>query len=484
MIRWIAALSTLLMLSGCVTTREVVYRDGYSRDAYAERRYYDDNGDYYADEDRRTVYRDGSYYTPGYAGSGDYYSGSAYGYESYSSSYWEYPAYYSVFWPMYRSWHDPYWYPNYYYGVTYYPRNYFSVSFGSGWGRPYASSWYYSPYRYSWVDNYYDWSPWRGYRHSNRDYRHGPRYGSSRNEAERLARLGGGRYQPSPRRVGNEPGRNGGYYGSNNSIDRYGRTRGSTREADYRSRDGRQEPATAAFGLPTRSGRGEGDVRRTGVATDRNYDAPVDASVRRGGRVADDGRLPERPPAATRGYEREGDYNRRYSASDDRGPTQRQSSPYTDSPRTNARRYDDGVALPRGSMSRSAPAEQRGYAPATTSSGMERRSVQRDYSRESAPAMNARRYEVAPMNTDRGGRRYESAPAPVYSAPSREPSFQSRPEPRYESRSESRSEPRFEARQESRPEPAPRYESRQERSSVDRDRGGVRRVGSDRDDRR
>jgi hypothetical protein len=90
MLRWIAVLSTLV-LSGCVTTREVVYRDRYYPDPGSQTAYYDEGGSdrYYS--------RDSSYYSPTYAGSGDYYYGSDY----YApASYLDYPAYYSLFWSL------------------------------------------------------------------------------------------------------------------------------------------------------------------------------------------------------------------------------------------------------------------------------------------------------------------------------------------------------------------------------------------------
>lgn len=465
MIRWIAVLSTLLALGGCVTTREVVYRDGYSysRDgSYVERRYYDADGNYYVEDDRRTIYRDGSYYRPAYAGSGDYYVGSSHGWNGYVS-YWDYPAYYSVFWPMYRSWYDPYWYPNYYYGVTYFPRSYLSFGFGSGW-RPYYSSWYYSPYRYSWVDNYYDWTPWYGLHWSHRDSHYRPRYGSSHNQAERIARLGGGRYNPVRRNAGYdgyEGGRPG--VGPGNSagrvtaIDRYGRTRGTNREADYRSRpDPRQTPASGAFGIPTRAG--DGDVRRVGGRADRDFSVPLDDAARRNVRGnADYGPLPERPPAAT------------------------------------TRRYDGGEAYPRtySREARSADVPTRSYDAGSAAPGYERRAATPDYSRSAAareysrqpqPAFEPRRQETpVTRGSDTFRARAYDGGGGAQSMPPRDTGYETRSAPRYEapppvrseSRSESRSEPRYESRQES-----SRSESRSE------SRGGpVRRVGS-RDDRR
>lgn len=86
MLRWIALLSTLL-LSACVTTREVVYRDGYY--PTSSERYYSDQR-----SDGPYVSRDGSYYAPAYGGSGDYY----YRDDLYAPAYYlDYPAYYSLF---------------------------------------------------------------------------------------------------------------------------------------------------------------------------------------------------------------------------------------------------------------------------------------------------------------------------------------------------------------------------------------------------
>ena len=156
MLRWIAALSATLLLSGCVTTREYVYTNDPSRAGY---RVYDD-GSYVVDDnyvpqngtsqDRR--YSDGTYYSSASGSSGDYYyRESDYYSSSYGLSYFDYPAYYSIFHPINSWWHDPYYYPNYYYGVTYFPRNYLSIGFGSsfGYGWPSYSYFSYSPYRTS-----------------------------------------------------------------------------------------------------------------------------------------------------------------------------------------------------------------------------------------------------------------------------------------------------------------------------------------------
>ena len=174
-------LIALAALGGCATTSSDYYRDGrYYGDAsrYDDGRYYDDG--YYGDR----------YYEGGYGG-GDYYYGSSHGSRyGYASDYLMWPEYYSLFWPINHWYADPYYYPGYYYGVTYFPRDYWSLSLTWGnrhrYGYAYNGYWDYSPYRYSWADNYYDWYPWyRQHSHYHGGYYDRPRYGSARNEAER-----------------------------------------------------------------------------------------------------------------------------------------------------------------------------------------------------------------------------------------------------------------------------------------------------------
>jgi hypothetical protein len=240
MIRWFAIAAALLMLSGCVTT-EYVYRDRYYDGHLVDGRYVGDD----------RYYDDGSYYAAPRAGYGDYY----YAPERYYSWY-DYPAYSSVFWGLNRSFYDPYWYPGYYYGVTFFPRNY--LGFGLSYGWPRYSSWYYSPYRYSWVDNYYDWRPWYGGRSHHRHY--SPRYGSARNEAERLSRRadegwgygqGGARLRDNPgdTRVSEAVRRT--PYGT------YGTTRNPSRDADYGGApDVRRQAYEQGLALPAGAGGG------------------------------------------------------------------------------------------------------------------------------------------------------------------------------------------------------------------------------------
>lgn len=477
MIRWIALLSTLV-LAGCVTQREVVYRDVYRDGDYRDSRYSSET--YYRDDDR--YYDDGSYYAPASSGRGDYYYGSAsvgygYGYD-YPSWYVDYPAYYSVFWPMYRSWYDPFSYSGYYYGVTYFPRNYLSIGFSSGWPR--YSSWAYSPYRYSWADNYYDWRPWHSYHSGNRHYRSTPRYGSSRNEAERLSRMGDWRGAGGVRRDrgaydrGNE-GYDGGRYDGERSTayGRYGTSRGGSRDADYGSRTApRVDPGTRGFGVPSQ------DVRRTGLGSERQdpgtrgFGVPVEGRVRRGadsGGFTGSGGYGEAPRRAGSNAQREAD---RYAAPQPlREPA---AGNYQRAPRGyDAGNADRGYTLPRQGSRRVAE----GYDDMPSA-------APREYSR---PEPQPRRYEAPVRGYESGRGAVYSAPMPAgrgYSAPS-EPrgGGYAAPVRGYDAGASAPAPaPRYSA-----PEPSPRFEREETRSESRGDRGGrsdsgVRRVGSNRDD--
>ena len=457
MIRWIAVLVTLLALSGCITTREVVYRDGYYGDGYADSRGYREG---YSDS--RYYERDGSTYSPSYSGRGDYYTAApdTYGYSP--SWYVDYPAYYSLFWGFNRTWYDPYWYPDYYYGVTYYPRNYFSIGFGSGWGRSHYGYQYYSPYRYSWVDNYYDWSPWHHHSH-HRHHRPSPRYGSARNEAERLARIsdgyGGGR-RYGAHGVSGQSGRGG--YAGNSVFDRYGSSRGNRRDADYGGRvDPRLNAGASGYGAA-----GDAGVRRVG-SRDGSQEGYGARALPRSRYDNGDGRGASQPE---QGYRRD----TRGSAQHEIGRYRSETSPRRAYPQYEAapprRDYDAGVAMPRdgvrtmsrpssgyergydrGAMTRSADApiandyrrsevRSRGYAAPQAEDGYrmqtrERYSAPVQESREYAPVQQESRSYSAPS---RGYDTGMSAPAPRYSEPA----------PRFESRSESRSESHSESRRE------------------------------------
>ena len=130
-----------------------------------------------------------SYYS-GETGYGDYYYADDYDYrDRYRGGF----AYQSIFWPTW-GWYDPWYSPGHYYGINYSP-GWFGLSFGYGGygGYPWRYH-HYSPYRNSWWDNhaYYGGTSWR---HGYRDRSSGYRFGSARNEAERIARAEGVRPQ-------------------------------------------------------------------------------------------------------------------------------------------------------------------------------------------------------------------------------------------------------------------------------------------------
>ncbi len=166
--RLMLLMAVLLFSAGCATYEtRYVYEDGY----YADDAAYVDRGD--------------SRYGDYYVGQRDYRYVDSY----YYPAYLEWPAYHSLFWGFNRWYHDPFFYPGYYYGVTYFPRNYLSFTarrglFAFGVGHGYFP---YSPYLFAWHDSYYDWSYWHHHYPSHRQHHRGPRYGSARNEAERLA---------------------------------------------------------------------------------------------------------------------------------------------------------------------------------------------------------------------------------------------------------------------------------------------------------
>lgn len=150
-------------LTGCV-----VY-DGYG---YYEDDYYED--DYYRSESYRPARSYGSSYS------------TTIRYSSYSPDYVYWSGYYSALWPTYRYYYDPIFSPDFYYGVTYFPVSYFGIHY-SRYQWPYYHA--YSPYRYSYYDNYYDWR-WRHRNYGRYDnYPNHSRYrfGSARNESERIA---------------------------------------------------------------------------------------------------------------------------------------------------------------------------------------------------------------------------------------------------------------------------------------------------------
>lgn len=159
----------LLALGGCAT----VYDDRYGY--YGGDRY----GDYYYDDYARPAVSVG-------VGLGGVW----------------YDPYDSLFWGLRYSYFDPFWYPGFYYGVTYFPRYYYPYGYGwpywyANWYRPWRYHHPYSPYPGSYWDHYYAWHhyrptrPGRSFRDSVRAVVDSPRYGSSRNEAERAIRQRG-----------------------------------------------------------------------------------------------------------------------------------------------------------------------------------------------------------------------------------------------------------------------------------------------------
>jgi hypothetical protein len=273
--RWFALPALAMLLSGCVID------SGY--------RSYDDR--YYADDGyREPVHVSGSsYYAPSYGGSGDYYYGD-YGYDS---SYVAYPYYYSLFWSLNRWSVDPYWHPSFFYGVTYYPRNYFSFGYsryGHGYGLGFGShywpygirSYAYSPYRHSWVDHYYDWTPYHaGYSRRAHSY-YAPRYGSARNEADWLSRqVRNDRYRDNQTRYGSRDGglpRTQSYREGDRSRSAVSERREALRGADYGSRTrGRADPGVSGFGYE----RDPGSKRPSGVRSEPDSRSGArDAGVR------------------------------------------------------------------------------------------------------------------------------------------------------------------------------------------------------------
>jgi len=452
MMRWITTLAAVATLTGCVYTQEVVYRERYSpAPAYSQ----DYAGDY--QNAPRYYSEDGYYYTPGQDGYGDYY-GSTYGGSwnvNYGVSYFDYPYYYSLFWPINRWYYDPFAYPGYRYGVTFFPSNYLSLSFGFGGGHWHGSSWMaYSPYRYSWVDNYYDWRPW--YQHSHYShYYPTPRYGDAQVEASRLADMRrwdrprsyrGDGYQANPRVSAGAPapayrGNRGADYGRAGMSQRQGLT--NTPRQDVRRVNAgvpRVEPSTGAFGLPTRangssrignprSASGRGEVVPRGDSTEVRR-----LSEQRGNRTRVGGsstNLLERERADQRGYALPG------RQSTPRTMPSRQALPQRQYETPAApRSYERGSALPERGLGqmREAP---RQYAP-------ERESVNRypTAPRTLTPAPVNRSYSTDNSRYQAPESRYQ---APIrQSMPRSEPAYQ-RSEPTFQ-----RSEPSFQRSEPSR----------------------------------
>lgn len=451
-----------------------------------------------------------SYYAPGdpYAGGGDYYFderyddgyGGGYGYvDTYSSGYaagW--PAYYTTLWPVYRNYYDPFWSPGFYYGVTWFPSTYFGLGIG-GWDAwPYYT--HYSPYRYAFWDSYYDWyDPWgygggyhghghghghgrgRGDRDDDRDDNDwrdpprgngGPRFGSARNEAERLARMDG---------VGAPAGKANGYGNARGAVGRNWRgtppvgalsQSGTTGQAPRSNADlydggrfasrpgtvpagatqaGYRDDATTRRTPGSASGNPRGDVQRMGVAP--GYPAPARGSAYGQPR----GNAPQTAApnsgwvGPTPGSRPTGRYEQR--------PYEQRAPAASDQPASR-------------SYSREVP-QQGGYAPIEGSAGGSSRWRSAPSSAPAPATGQSWNRPTSPSRAypqDGGGypaRGRPTTPSADYSAPRSQPSprYQSRPQDSGASQSRQQASPqRYEAppRRES---PPPRQESRESNDS-------------------
>ncbi len=477
MLRWIASLAAAATLSGCVYTQEVVYRERYSPAPGYEQPYqssYQNAPQYYSD--------DGYYYSPANGGNGDYYGANTAGTwtMSYGANYFDYPYYYSVFWPLNRWYYDPFAYPSYYYGVTFFPSSYLSLSLGYS-GHWHGSSWLaYSPYRNSWVDNYYDWGRWYQHYPHYRRYYPTPRYGDAHVEASRLADMRrparntwGNRYEQNPRM---RDGANAPAYRGNRGADydragvspRQGSMYKGPREDVRRVNAGapRVEPSTGAFGLPTRANGGSrvdnpravgiggqsmprgdnSEVRRLSSQRDLTprYSGDTSSSLLERQRADQRGyALPSRPPAL------------RSAPSREIAPQQHYDTP------TSSRNFEPGSTMPERGFG------QTRELPRQTMPERER--VERVERVERYPS-TPRNLPSAPVN------RGYSTDSPRFQAP---PSSYQAPE----RQSIPRNEPVFQRDEPARQSPPSSYSS--SRSSDDGDssssRSEVRRVGSSRE---
>lgn len=481
MFRSFAALLLATVLGGCATTPYTYYGErGYERYPSEPDRGYDDG-----------------YYDDDYG-----YDGSYYAYPDYI----EYPAYYSLFWSFNRNYVDPYWHPHFYYGVTWFPRNYFSVSYRSWprysyayrYGWPHYSYLSYSPYRGAWSDYYYDWYPWYSH-HSGYHYQqpyYAPRYGSAGNEAERLSRF---------TRYAENPGRGGYFYDDGPSPrrwdDRAGQReevierREAVRGADYSGRGSdRIDPGVGGFrgGADSRGASyGGGRVER-GADSRRYGDSRGEVSR---GSLPDSG---ARTDPGVSGFQNPRNNATPLPRGEPRAPVDRDSREQIRQYGNDRRADSEGIPYPyrsdtgsRGGYGRgasTAPREDgRGYsAPAirdrepqlsreanawrsggSTRDSSPEPSYREDSSRGgwSTPAPSRSREADRYQAPERSQPRYEAPePSPRYEAPERSPRFEApeRSQPRYEAPEPSprfeapeRSEPRFEAPERS----EPRYEA-------------------------
>ncbi len=431
-IMWLAAAALAVAVSGCATYPATYYYPGGAGE-YAAEPYDDGRGDYYY-------------------GERDYYGGYGYG------SSW--PYYYSVLYPSYSSWYDPWWSPSYYYGITYFPSTWFGIGIGYWDAWPYYHA--YAPYRYSFWDSYYDWyGGYGGYgHHHDYDSQGGPnwrenyrdhagygRYGSARNEAERIAHLmGADRYETGAKSSDRRAPTTGDWRDSarSSAMALSSRSHGAP---DWRGRSGGSSavvPTYASQVAPAAGGGARGQAERWQQGTPSQ---PMESTTyaprsRAGGGASGERYVYPRQSAGSAGNgewvapmpARGQPYGRRaptdgggagasnYQSAPGPGyesaPAPRYERPRGQSGDDSARvpRYDTAPALrwqgPRGQSGyESAPTPRYDAAPAPR---WENPRGQSGYGSAPAPrydAAPAARYDAAPAP------RYESAPAPRYAAP-------------------------------------------------------------------
>ena len=507
--RLIVLLAAIVMLSGCViheTYREPYYAGGNSGgytsapgEGYYESEGY--SGDSYS-------YQNSYSSQNSYDSGGDYYYGYDSGYGASSSWVVDYPFYYSLFWPINHWYRDPYWYPGYHYGVTWFPRSYyssyysFSVSYSHYWPHHHYNYLAYSPYRYSWVDNYYDNRPWYGRSRPRYDYNRYyplPRYGSAHNEAERLAAVrrvqrpvaGMGISAPRPGAASRANA------GQTPRVANRTPTASGIRGTDVRSTDARNDVRRQSQGARTSNDNPRTDVRGNAMnprgnirpnASNPMPRQPNGTASREVGRMTTTDRQmqPTRSRAETMRPMPQSGYQAR--------ELPLRSSAGSSVPPRNVERIspvpsvsanpDRTVRMPSQSVNRNVP--MRSTVPAavrSTTRPMESQPVERSYpqSRQAAPVTRPVYTSAPERSRAQPVYRTPSAPAPSYSAPAQSysaPPRQSAPSHSYQAPSRPQSY--------STPEPSSSSshssDSGSSRSSSGRSSssGNVRRVGSDR----
>ncbi len=446
----IGAMSALL--AGCVT-----YPDSY----------------YYADDGAR-----GDYYYSEYEPSGGYTS------SYYDDDSW-WPYYSTVLYPVYSVYYDPWYQPGFYYGVTYYPNYRYTSYYSRHYHRPYTFA--YAPYRYSWWDNYYDWGGygWGGYyggyygyyyndrhrHHGDRDsyggadWRRpshgGARYGSARNEAERMAhrdgldRTNSRDYLP---READQRRRQGGYY-----ADGY---REPVSGADPTIGGGR--PSNTSYGQGVRQGRLPQTQGESRPVVRENYGRPYDRARDYGDggtvdRTVDRGAQPgmRYDPSVSREQPARDYSNRRREGSENLGAAPPLRRPLGSA--TPTQTWSNDNASPPRDQDRYERMQERTrrFESNSDSPPPQERAQTRDWSTRSSAESRG-----GWSRGNDGGGGYDRAPQRTFEQPRQEqPRYE---QPRYE-------QPRYE---QPRPEPQRSYEpQRSEPEPRSFDRGGFDRGG-------